>query len=893
MGRRKSASSSDGSVAYMRGTIGLVASDIASVLRRPNESLRVFRNSDLRRHFDPRVAAWQAQIDEAYSGKKWHKTIELIRAVFRISGAMDTPENRTKLIYCHAHLGQYNGVDSRLAASLKRHPGDSELLKAQAERFMMLGQYSNALEYWQRFAESSSEKNEPAGTARGFPARGVVFDWYEAAWVTIAEKWAGMWAEARLEPTVCVYRRTIQTLASVGELSHASDLSLVALTAHPDEKELSVQACETVLRNSTGMGATDFVKVLKSGGSSSVADRIRKAVDKAATVETDLRALGALGRDELRILTVYRNTGADFSIRSGNFWDERRIHEEALRLAKRDGWVEQTSSTDLLSPKAWSEAQKFSTDRASVVGVNTKALARAVFHYFKQELTQKIPVDRIADEIAATVGNEPVYLDLGALKIPYMVSYPTARMQTLYFYAALRKRGCNAYLVRFPRRPAAEGRARFRRAQAQPTPMPTILLVPQPAQLKPPSRALKVAEGNPAAVVVPAGIRSVKQVISRVDGALVVNSGSAVKGYAYDRTSAQNWDYDVNLSFHSNEKGLLPSFKLSTTLKRAWRDEGAKISGSVAMPFDGERVEAFLSMGYWKTDDWHEWLERAIIPYFRDFVKRTRKTLQEHAIMDAHIGDYLYAEPALVAQKVKDRGGRVHVWPHSTNPVHIDFHDPAHLTTVNAVTKSGADTWKKALPNVNVVHDSRLMLTPSTELVPHVPGEPTSIVLIGGRPVMRNLPILDIAAHEDLYRRMFQRMAPLVDAGMLKVYFKPRGRTGEHEGWLERLVGRAADWERVLDHPLRMNVVNPVFVSLSVGSSALLEGTMRGIPGFIVREHFARDYLATEEGIFDTITVDEAVGRLRMFSRPGYWSDARTSQIKNLARDLASGDGSV
>lgn len=860
---------------------------LQAAVRRPTQVHSILRDSELRRRFDPRLDVWQAQIDEAYDNRSWVKTIQLIRTVFRITGGIDTPENRLKLVYSHANLQQFDGVDSRLAAALMRFPRNEAIARAQAERFMMLEMYAEALKYWQKSAELMQHDPAVGGTVRGFPLRGDVFDWYEVSWVEIAENWERLWSAAGLEPSEVTFKRAIQTLASSGELSLAAKLSLAALAKHPSSSSLSVQASETVLRRSAGQGSVALIQLLRSDGNAAVAERVEREVARSETVNVDIRNIGPPARDEFRILTVYRNTGTDFSIRSGNFWDERRIHETALSLAKRDRWSEQTAETDQLSQRAWAEAQKFAAPRATAVGVNAPALARAVFHFFKQELTQKIPVDRIADEVSRTCGEDPVYLDLGSLKIPYMVSYPASRMQTLYFYAALRKRGCNVTLVRFPRRPAIDKKGIFRRLEAQPTPMPVVVLVPQPAQLKPPARPMKPVKGNPKAIVVPAGIRSVSQVLSRVGGAIVVNSGSAVKGLAYDRSSAQDWDYDVNVSLHSKEKSLLPTFRIPTAISRTWREHGGKLSGSAAAPSNIEPIQAFLSSGKWATKDWHGWMERAIIPYFRDFVKRARTTLQEEAIMDVHISDYLYAESALIAQKVKDRGGRVHVWPHSTNPVHIDFHDPAYIKSIHAVTKSGAAAWRERFPNADVSHDSGLMLAPHSTPVSFTESSPLSVVVIGGRPVMRNLPILDIEAHEKAYREFFSGLDKLVQEGRVKVYFKPRGRTGEHEGWLKSVVGRTAGWDRVLEHPLRMSVPNPVFVSLSVGSSALLEGTMRGIPGFIVREGFARDYLATEDGVFDTLNVASALARIRGFGNAGVWQAARDRQRRGLANDLA------
>ena len=95
------------------------------------------------------------------------------------------------------------------------------------------------------------------------------------------------------------------------------------------------------------------------------------------------------------------------------------------------------------------------------------------------------------------------------------------------------------------------------------------------------------------------------------------------------------------------------------------------------------------------------------------------------------------------------------------------------------MTRSGAEDWEIRRHVTKVVHDSTLMLAPPVAQVPFVVGEPMSVVIIGGRPVMRNLPIFStFDAHESLYKRLFAELEPLVRQGRVRVYFKPRGKTG-------------------------------------------------------------------------------------------------------------------
>lgn len=852
----------------------------------PQRLRRLVRDSEFRRRLDPRVDGWQQQIDQAYAAGDARRVIDLVTNVLRISGVMDTPDVRIKLISSYAELGHFEAIDDQLVKALERHPESAPLWRVRAERAMMLHAYDQALRFWQMEATHAHRSDGANLSATPFPLRGTTFDWYEMDWMACARRWEELWASSGGTPTLIMYQRVAQTMLALGEFALARAIAARGAQAYSGDRLLVLELCEAIVGQSPAVGARALADEVAALSESRAAAELAEEIVRGETVIDDVRSMGRCKPNELRVLTAYRHSGVEFAVRAGDFWGERRIHARAMELAKRDRWPEQFSETDLVSEGAWREAKKFAEPRAKLVGASVPALSRAVFHYFKQELIQKLPVDRIADDLVRAGGKDPVFIDLGPAKIPYLAGYPGGRMQTMYFYHALRKRGANVVLVRFPRRPAVP-RTRKERKRPPLTSMPTLVLAPQPAQLLPPDRPLRATQGNPGDVLVPAGIRSVKAVLSRIGNAIVFNSGSAVKGFAYDRSVRQDWDYPVNVSIHAPDSKLLPIFRLKTSIVRTWRSRKDGISGSALAPSSNEPVEAFLSAGTWDTRDWHSWLERAIVPYFRDLVRRARTILDSEAVMDAHIGDYLYAESELVASKVKDRGGRVHLWPHSTNPVHVEFHDPSHIESVHAVTKSGAELWRRAAPKATVIHDSALMLQQPRIDVDYTAGQPLSVVVIGGRPVMRHLPILDIEAHEALYQKFFTGMQGLVDRGDIKVYFKPRGKTGEHELWLEELVGRAGNWERVLEHPLRMTLPNPVFVSLSVGSSALLEGVTRGIPGMIVKEGFARDYLATDGEIFEAVSANVALARLEEACGLSEWSAWRSEQMGALDQELS------
>lgn len=831
---------------------------------------------------DARVPGWRNQLFAAVADEEWDRAVEIADTAFDLTPDFDSPGVRASLVRCHLARGDLRRLDEHLKVAVARYPKDWDIRLLAAERGMSRGDFPAALTHWQALAEMPAEGAPKQRRTEAFPLEGSMFDWHEPAWSEVLEAWDLIWKELATKPRARLYHCLIQTFMNMGDPIGADQLAIRALRSFPDDPVLSKQAVEAIVRGAPGIGSRRAVERIVRLNTNQYAENAAQELAAAARLVDDVAAMGPTGRDELRILTAYRGTGAFSAVRCANFWDEARIHAEALRLAKRDRWPEQTAEVDLVSEKAWTFAREFAETRAELVGVEIDDLARAVFHYFKQELTQKIPVERVAREIRREFGDEPVFLDLGPVKIPYMVSYPTGRMQTVYFYDALRRLGCNVSLVRFPREPAAPPKT----AKPRLTGMPKLTFTPAPAQLKPPARPLEPLNSSPASLVVPSGIRSVKQVLSHLDDAVVMNSGSAVKGFAYDRSIVQDWDYAVHGSMHPVTDGLLPSFEIPTEARLTWRVKAGEVSSSALAPSNIDSVVAFMATGTLDTSDWYAWLERAIIPYLRALSDRARDELRDRAIMDVHVGDYLYAEPALVAAQARQRGARVHIWPHSTNPVHVGFHAVRSVDTVHAVTRSGTAIWRDAFPETQVSLDPNLMSLRTVEQVDFNPDAPLSIVVIGGRPIMRNLPILDIAAHEELYRDFFARLQNLVDEGLLNVYFKPRGKTGEHERWLELLVGQLADWRRVREHPMRITLPNPVYVSLSVGSSALLEGAARGVPGLIVKEGFARNYLAAEDDIFPQRTSAQTVDLIEAMLRQSSWESLRDEQTKLFLREL-------
>lgn len=832
------------------------------------------------RRLNKSLLSQRAAVDQAFVEGRWQDVIDLVANMDRDPRLRFSPRIYLRLSVSHAQLGDRAMARAVLERAEGSMPWSVAIVRLLAEWAMHEGDYSRALVNWQRFTVLNDKRRRGVKVRRApaFPVRGKDVDWYEISWSHIVSGWDHWWAQAGQSPNPETYARLLSTLVNAGLTAELNELSRLAWRDHPNDRDMALRVVDALARIGALTTIGDLRERFIQAGATRSGREIASAMGSAAGLLADL-GRESPDAEHIRILNVAHLSGADFVIRSGNYWDDRRIAEESLRLADRDRWPEGFAETDLLSEQAWEASLEFARHRAERIGISDETLARAVFHFVKNELCLKLPADRIAEEIVATRDGGPVFVELPSLTISYLSGYASSRFQQVYLYAALRRLGCNVFLVRFPTQRRPRRRPRLGGDATE-----TLVFKPQASGLRPQFRAVEEAPET-SRVLVPAGLRSVSGVLEMVEPAIVVNSGSVIKGLAYDRSVRQGFDFPVHAELHPHAD-VLPNFAIDLRPRRWWVRSSSGLTGTDVHPKDSAVAEARLMHARLPPGDWFDLLSRALLPYFSHYVRHADDFLAEHGVDEIHIGDYVYAEPTLLASRVKRRGGTVNVWPHSTNPVHVQYHDAAMIDSARAVTRTGAARWRERLPNATVEQAPQLMLRRPEASVTWQPGEPLSVVVIGGRSKLRNLPILDIAAHEQTYRDLFTAMAPLVDGGLIRVYFKPRGLTGEHEQWLDTVVGRTAGWSRVLAHPNRIALENPLFMSVSVSSSALLEGVVRGIPGVVVRGGYARDYITADNGSVEELSVSTVDERLTRLSTEASWTTLRNAQMASLDGEL-------
>ncbi|MEA3511662.1 MAG: hypothetical protein U9R51_09525, partial [Actinomycetota bacterium] len=474
------------------------------------------------------------------------------------------------------------------------------------------------------------------------------------------------------------------------------------------------------------------------------------------------------------------------------------------------------------------------------------------------------PMRRIAADIAAENDDSAVFIESLTDSYRYLDSFPATRFDVIYLYLELRRRGVNAFLCRI-----LTGKLPGNRSLRFPPGARTLL-------------PLMESNGSPTAktnrALFPAGIRSVRRVGEALGDVVVYSAGSVVKEFAYDRSLKQDFPIDPEANVHP-PLSTLPHLEFGSV-------PVAGLDGVPLIPEVGPLVDARIEVSEAIGHDWLFWMDHVLHDYFTEISMRSAAEVAARGIAEAHVSDYLYPDATLSAYAVKRSGGRVVLWPHSANPAHIDERRLGSFDEVHAVTRSGCELWEARFPDVPIRHTPSAMLDPAERDTTIDPDLPLSIVVIGGRTILRYMPELDQDLHESAFRSFFHGVADLQDRHPIDLYFKPRGLTGEHEFWLTTTVGVVGNWERVLEHPLRIDLPNPLFVSISMGSSALIEGLGRGIPGLIVRDFPVRDYTTLKEDALPIGTTSAMLGVIESVFEPNGYERLLESELAHYATEI-------
>lgn len=218
-------------------------------------------------------------------------------------------------------------------------------------------------------------------------------------------------------------------------------------------------------------------------------------------------------------------------------------------------------------------------------------------------------------------------------------------------------------------------------------------------------------------------------------------------------------------------------------------------------------------------------------PLTKKVAKWYRQELKDRPVRRACISDHATFEGGLLAAEVVKKGGMLEIWPHSANLVHMHVHDPKEVAHVTVVARSTAAHWKKAFGAEKVSINSRSLLPEISAPIRSDARLPIHVILFAGAHALRRWPLVDYQRHTETWSRVLK---DLLNSNVeLTIKHKSSWETRD---WIRGLAPKNAKLRFSRTHANKLNSPNMLFMSISMTSTATLEGIARGIPGLTVRD---------------------------------------------------------
>ena len=797
--------------------------------------------------------AWAGQAaqdgDRQLALDRWNRLIA-------VHGADTPPETFLDLADAQIDVQRLDDAARTLAQAATYFPGDEGVASLAAGVAMAREAWSDAIRFWCRYLDEGPERTLPLTSGHSL--------WPSSAWLAIARTW---------QPGT--------VLGPTGGRSNFP-LALADLFLGLGQYEVARQILEenqppNPSRRAWALGRVNIAAARRSDGATdpdalkqALADTGLDTQANAAALGENARVFSELGtppenRDTFRVrrILVPRDSTLELQIRAGRYFDEVTIRDLVGHLSSVTPWPETTARPNPVERMTLRLSRRFAQRYATEPFLPPKALAAAIYTPLYSELWDHLAMRRVARHISKTAANEPIFVKMKSPVTTYLNGYRETDFRSLTLYAELRRAGANAFLVTF----VDPGEPRSTRVEVHPN--PTFM------QARPVRSSQNQAPSHRA--IVPSGIRSVQTVISRNSGTLTYSASSIVPDYAYERTYRS--DLRPSATFLP-PRTLLPVVNIGLV-------SVANLVGHQLIDGKPEKFSAAVEESNDLSLDWMEWLHFATKNYFAAMAYACHAEVAGRTIRELDICDHPYIESALMAAAVKKSGGSVILWPHSTNPVHVNAYGPDMVDEIHAITRQGCQSWSAAVPDATVHLTSDLMLQEPTRPIPPSDHDtPLTVIVIGGRVQLASMPFVNTAAHERTYQQLFRGIGRLQATKQLQVLYKPKGTDGEDASWLTNVVGGVATWNVTHDHPTKLNIERAIFVCVSIGSSALLEGLGMGIPGVIVQDVPFREYLAVSEGLIPKLGTEDALSLIADFADANTYDDFRNAQIDRYCHEI-------
>jgi hypothetical protein len=260
-----------------------------------------------------------------------------------------------------------------------------------------------------------------------------------------------------------------------------------------------------------------------------------------------------------------------------------------------------------------------------------------------------------------------------------------------------------------------------------------------------------------------------------------------------------------------------------------------------------------------------------------------RKEFKKSSLLNAHIADHGTFEGGLLAAEAVRKGGQITIWPHSANLVHMFLHDPKEVARVTVAAKSTGVHWANTFTGGKVVIDIRSLIPKTVPCSSFDSSRPIHVVLFAGAHALKRMPLVDYERHKATWRRVLEGF----QNSEIDLTIKHKS-TFETRDWITSLAPAGSKLNFSRTHANNLKLPNMVFMSISMTSTAILEGIPRGIPGVTVRDVLIDETPYYDPEFVPRLTSDKVVGFIENLNSKAAMDDLRERQRTWFERETDS-----
>jgi hypothetical protein len=513
----------------------------------------------------------------------------------------------------------------------------------------------------------------------------------------------------------------------------------------------------------------------------------------------------SLDSDNLKIL-VNEASVADLSTfcrsRRVILMDRTSITSELKHLSEVDPYFLRRDVFGFVQMVTRRVARRISRKLAASWTAPGELVAEAIYFHLWAELCTIIALRRVARMIAAKAKHQVVFVVLPRLDFECLKLWAVNELEPLILCLALQRQGCKTFL--FCPTPVSDGDL-------------TVTLRCSPMGLS------TYHWGH--TVVAPEGMRGLDELFCEIE--------SASRPLVSARSLAQR---TFNPSSECRE--------VSIRLQKADQSNFPPFAEySLSLPEDP--FVAYLGL---------------LEPNFGSILTHVRSLVANSVIEKAYICDHPFLGSCILAHAVKEGGGSVVLWPHSSNVSRVAKERNAkYFDEVVVLTQAAKKNWNDAFSDMPVRINPLIMFPSQSSLRVFDPSEPLNVVVFGGAHFLGRLPLVRIESHIKTYRRLFFRLST---AEGVRLRFKPKACWEDADWFRSNFIELSQSIHVETSPATLLRYSNMIFVSIGHGSTALLEGIACAVPCMIAREQDLADYIdvgdvipiGTVENIWKLIT---------------------------------------